>query len=92
MSVRYFAYGSNLAIAQMHQRCPESKFRGLGLLRDYKWIICERGYANICKTSKSDGGHKVWGLIFSITDRDVALLDKYEGVPYAYIKEDLEID
>src|ERR1700760_1241982 len=86
----YFAYGSNLAISQMHQRCPDSQFKGVGRLSGYDWIICERGYANVVKVAESSSF--VWGSIFSVTDQDVALLDKYENVPYSYIKEDLEID
>ncbi|KAI1079060.1 hypothetical protein F5B20DRAFT_191376 [Whalleya microplaca] len=45
--VLYFAYGSNLSTTQMHQRCPRSTPVGLGHLPGWKWIINERGYANI---------------------------------------------
>lgn len=43
----YFAYGSNLSLAQMKMRCPDSIFVGMGLLQDYRWIVNQRGYANI---------------------------------------------
>ncbi|KAI9646721.1 hypothetical protein NHQ30_004718 [Ciborinia camelliae] len=43
----YFAYGSNLSLTQMQTRCPNSTYYGLGLLQGYRWIINERGYANI---------------------------------------------
>jgi gamma-glutamylcyclotransferase len=45
----YFAYGSDLTLTQMHLRCPNSGFFGLGFLRGYRWIISERGHANIIK-------------------------------------------
>ncbi|KIH92584.1 hypothetical protein SPBR_03241 [Sporothrix brasiliensis 5110] len=45
----YFAYGSNMALAQMNRRCPGSKFVGRGILYGYRWQINERGYANVVK-------------------------------------------
>jgi gamma-glutamylcyclotransferase len=89
----YFAYGSNLSIAQMTQRCPDSIFVGIAQLHDYKWIINERGHANVVKQGNSKpSGHVVWGLVFNISEDDVALLDKYESVPELYVKEALEVD
>ncbi|KAK2804396.1 hypothetical protein FQN51_002038 [Onygenales sp. PD_10] len=48
----YFAYGSNLSHSQMRQRCPfdpaiSSKPLAIARLDGWKWIICERGYANV---------------------------------------------
>jgi gamma-glutamylcyclotransferase len=31
----YFAYGSNVWFDQMNRRCPDNKYLGLGLLRDW---------------------------------------------------------
>jgi gamma-glutamylcyclotransferase len=86
----YFAYGSNLAKAQMVQRCPESTFKGAARLSSYKWLICEPGYANVVKQESVN--QVVWGLVFCLSKSDEALLDRYEGVPYAYIKENLNVD
>jgi gamma-glutamylcyclotransferase len=46
-STVYFGYGSNLWRHQMEQRCPHSEFQGVARLNDYKWLINERGYANV---------------------------------------------
>jgi gamma-glutamylcyclotransferase len=43
----YFGYGSNLWRHQMHNRCPNSTYLGIARLNDFKWIINERGYANV---------------------------------------------
>jgi hypothetical protein len=43
----YFAYGSNLSLAQMASRCPNSKYHSFGVLKNYKWVIGPRGYANV---------------------------------------------
>ncbi|ESZ95000.1 AIG2 family protein [Sclerotinia borealis F-4128] len=50
----YFAYGSNLSLTQMHTRCPHSTYYGLGVLYGYRWIINERGYANIVPITTSN--------------------------------------
>jgi hypothetical protein len=51
--VLYFAYGSNLSTAQMRQRCPYATPIGLGYLEGWRWIINERGFANVVRVSES---------------------------------------
>jgi len=46
----YFAFGSNLSSTQMRSRCPGTKAVGLAFLRDYEFIINERGFANVVPT------------------------------------------
>jgi gamma-glutamylcyclotransferase len=72
----YFGYGSNLWIDQMTRRCPDSKLVRLGILRDWKWIINGRGYANVIEPPKD----VVYRLVFEISPSDVdeALLDGFE--------------
>jgi gamma-glutamylcyclotransferase len=48
-----------------------------------KWIICEKGYANIVKSP----GDEVWGLVYDLTEADEQKLDGYENVPEYYHKE-----
>ncbi|KAH0604786.1 uncharacterized protein H6S33_006454 [Morchella sextelata] len=76
----YFAYGSNLWLAQMTQRCPQSTLIGTGLLPSHRWFIYSRGYANIRPSAPDE----CYGIVYSITDADMALLDRYEGAPYIY--------
>ncbi|KAL7818459.1 hypothetical protein V8C26DRAFT_396314 [Trichoderma gracile] len=52
--ILYFAYGSNLSTEQMRQRCPYSTAVGLGKLSGWRWIINERGYANIVELDGDD--------------------------------------
>ncbi|KAL3953574.1 hypothetical protein ACCO45_011530 [Purpureocillium lilacinum] len=54
--ILYFAYGSNLSTTQMRQRCPFSTPVGLGFLEGWRWIINERGYANVVPMTPSPGG------------------------------------
>ncbi|POR39141.1 Uncharacterized protein TPAR_00661 [Tolypocladium paradoxum] len=86
--ILYFAYGSNLSTAQMRQRCPYSTPVGLGYLAGWKWLINERGYANVVQLAASDSakGGGVYGLLYLLPPQDEKRLDGYEGVPWAYEK------
>jgi gamma-glutamylcyclotransferase len=94
----YFGYGSNLWLHQMHSRCPTSKYLGIARLNRFKWIINDRGYANVVevKGEKVSGHGKynevVFGLVYSLEPADEERLDKNEGVPIAYTKENLPCD
>jgi gamma-glutamylcyclotransferase len=48
----YFGYGSNLWRHQMHNRCPNSTYLGIARLNNFKWIINERGYANVVEVEE----------------------------------------
>ena len=86
--IMYFAYGSNMCIRQMNERCPNNSKIGIGQLSGYRWIISTRGYANVVKSSNDD----VWGVIYKISIQDEAKLDGYEGVSTkCYLKENLDI-
>lgn len=100
-STVYFGYGSNMWQAQMRARCPTSKYLGIARLKGYKWIIYERGYANVVKLPESvdvrkdkkpDYTHEVWGLVYSLQEDDEKRLDGNEGVPIAYQKESIECE
>ncbi|KAG8415034.1 hypothetical protein J3458_008918 [Metarhizium acridum] len=84
--ILYFAYGSNLSTAQMRQRCPHSTPVGLGYLEGWKWLINERGYANVVRVSGGGGGGGVYGLLYLLPPQDEERLDVCEGVPWAYEK------
>lgn len=74
----------------MIKRCPDSTYLGIARLNGYRWIINERGYANVVEKKK--GKDVVWGLVYSLTDTDEEKLDVNEGVPKSYTKEDLKVD
>lgn len=62
----------------MARRCPNSRFIGRAILRNYIWMINERGYANIVRAPGP--GYWVEGLVFELDGDDEARLDKNEGV------------
>ena len=85
----YFAYGSNLWLNQMAQRCPSSVKVGTGVLYSYKWGISTRGYANLYPSLN----HVVYGTIFTLSEADEVELDGYEGVSGGcYTKKDMDVE
>lgn len=97
----YFGYGSNLWLHQMKMRCPTSRYMGIARLNGYRWIINERGYANVVEVASPPEPRTPtnvpttnvsYGLVYELKPRDEANLDANEGVPVAYTKEMLEVD
>ena len=72
----YFAYGANLDIPAMAQRCPRSRALGLGRLARHRVAIMKEGYATVV----TDPGAMVHGLLFDLAFADVPALDRYEEV------------
>jgi gamma-glutamylcyclotransferase (GGCT)/AIG2-like uncharacterized protein YtfP len=72
----YFAYGSNLDAAAMRARCPASRPLGIARLMGYRFFLMSTGYASVTR----DPTRIVYGLLWDLAQRDVAALDRYEGV------------
>ena len=73
----YFAFGSNLALAQMKRRCPFSPFVCIAVLKKWKWIIDEDRFANII--ASEDDNDVVYGFLYDLRGDDEADLDAYES-------------
>lgn len=75
----------------MQVRCdnsPQSSVPcAIARLDSYKWIICERGYANVvdgrgfnpASSPKAAPSDTVYGLLYDLSPADEAELDLYEG-------------
>ncbi len=72
----YFAYGSNMDLVQMGNRCERAATVGTARLASYRFIINSHGVATIVP----DPASAVEGLLWSITDADERSLDRHEGV------------
>lgn len=72
--MKYLAYGSNLNVVQMMQRCPLSKPLYPVKLDD--WQLVFRGYADIIPVK----GEYLYGAIWDISNECEIALDRYEGV------------
>lgn len=83
----YFAYGSNLCVQQMARRCPEAADPRPATLADHDWLINERGVATV----EPFAGSTVHGVLWWLTDHDLAVLDSAEGVPVRYRRDQLTV-
>ena len=83
----YFAYGSNMDPAQMLVRCPGAVRVERGFVRHRRFVINRRGVATLA-CERNTG---VWGGVWSITARDEAMLDRFEGFPNRYGKERISV-
>ncbi len=84
----YFAYGSNMSLANMGGRCGAgAKVVGPALLADYELTFDKRGYANIIPQA----GQQVWGVAWQINQDCLKALDRYEGYPRMYGRQDVQI-
>lgn len=59
----------------------------MGKLSDYKWIIYERGYANIVESAAD----YILGEIFLLSESDVKLLDSFENVKGNYYHKETHL-
>jgi hypothetical protein len=98
----YFAYGSNLSYSQMKLRChnnPKKSAKPVAIARldGWRWLISEKGYANIIPPKALRVGLQetkgenvpisgkedaVFGILYDMTPKDESFLDAYEGVDY----------
>ncbi|MCV7377933.1 replication protein [Mycobacterium alsense] len=83
----YFAYGSNLCVRQMALRCPDAADPRPAVLADHDWLINQRGVATV----EPFGGNQVHGVLWQISDHDLATLDSAEGVPVRYRRDRLTV-
>jgi phage replication-related protein YjqB (UPF0714/DUF867 family)/gamma-glutamylcyclotransferase (GGCT)/AIG2-like uncharacterized protein YtfP len=83
----YFAYGSNLDVTQMARRCPDARDPRPATLADHDWLINERGVATV----EPFDGSQVHGVLWQVSDDDLAALDSAEGVPVRYRRDRLVV-
>jgi cation transport regulator ChaC len=81
----YFAYGSNMEMAQMVRRCPQARRVGRGVARHRSFVINRRGVA----TLRPQRNAETWGGIWRITAADEAALDRFEGVAFGCYRKTL---
>lgn len=91
MKKLYVAYGSNLNIRQMALRCPTARIYSAGILNN--WELIYRGsktgsYATIRRKK----GSAVPVVVWSIGEQDEKNLDRYEGYPTFYFKQNVMVD
>ena len=82
----YFAYGSNMDVEQMKNRCRTAELFCTAELKNYKLV--ERLHADIERSE----GDSVFGVLFFIQSNDLRCLDAYEGFPNYYGRHIVEVE
>lgn len=82
----YISYGSNINLEQMAYRCPHSKVVGTSEIKGYELEF--RGVATIVPKENAS----VPVLIWELDDRDLPILNKYEGHPHLYRQEKMPFE
>lgn len=86
----YMAYGSNLNVTQMAQRCREAQIAGYGTLQG--WRLLFRGSkTGAYLTIEPEEGSTVPVGVWEITAEDERALDHYEGFPTFYYKRTIPV-
>ena len=86
----YLAYGSNLNLSQMAQRCPTAKRLGTAILNGYGLEF--RGQDGHAVATIDPGPSSVPVLLWRIKPEDEERLDTYEGWPRLYRKETVDVE
>nr|WP_042357495.1 gamma-glutamylcyclotransferase family protein [Bacillus rubiinfantis] len=86
----YLAYGSNLNLEQMANRCPTAKVVGASQINDHR-LLFRGAHAGAVATIEPFKGNNVPVLVWEITPADEAALDRYEGWPFLYRKETVKV-
>ena len=82
--MKYIAYGSNMVQEQMAIRCPDARLIGIGYIAGARLEF----YLHATVEKTGDMRNRVPVAVWEISDRDERNLDRYEGVPSYYIKEE----
>ncbi|MBI2917051.1 MAG: gamma-glutamylcyclotransferase [Chloroflexi bacterium] len=89
----YFAYASNMDPVQMRRRCPGAKFLRPAAAQGYtlaftRYSTQRRGGSADMVEAPEDA---VWGALYEVDEAGLSALDKWEGVPYAYRRGEVEV-
>ena len=88
MTEAYFAYASNMASDVIARLCPGHRYLGAASLADHRLAFTRRsvktgtGVADIVPSP----GETVWGALYEIEDRQLAAIDRKEGLGWAYTR------
>lgn len=80
-----------MSLQQMYHRCSNAEPIGKGVIRDYRLMFKGSKSGNYA-TIEYEKGQQVPVVAWAISERDEILLDRYEGFPSFYVKDNLEFE
>ena len=86
----YFAYGSNLSLEQMANRCPSARTPRRAWLKGYRLEFprCSRRWKGGVASVTPDPRRSVEGAVYEISSEDLKKLDVCEGVSKGYYRRE----
>ena len=89
---QYFAYGSNMSARRIRHRLGWSPSRIAVILPNYILTFNKKSYDGGKANIESSPGEEVEGILYFVSDVDLLILDKYEGVDEKqYKRQDFEV-
>lgn len=82
--MKYIAYGSNMSQEQMAFRCPEARLVGTGYIEKARLEF----YLHATVEPTRRKADRVPVAVWEISKKDEQSLDRYEGCPNYYIKQE----
>jgi gamma-glutamylcyclotransferase (GGCT)/AIG2-like uncharacterized protein YtfP len=92
-TLRYFAYGRNMAASAMALACPGHRYLGPAQLRDHRLAFTRRSLrtgTGVADAIEAAGEH-VWGALYELQEADLAALDEKEGNGWAYERRSVRV-
>lgn len=83
----YMAYGSNMNLEQMADRCRTAEVVGKGILKNYELLFRGARHGAVATVEPREGS-SVPVVLWEIGARDEVALDCYEGYPRLYREAD----
>ena len=90
MKKLYIAYGSNMNLEQMQQRCPKATKVCKLMLKGHRLIFLGPDGMAVATIEAHRGG-MVPIVVWEIEPSDEDALDRYEGFPYLYSKKTIRL-
>lgn len=87
----YLAYGSNLSMKQMADRCPGAVPIGTARINGYR-LLFKGSRSGSYLTIEKDKESQVPVVVWKIDKYDELRLDRYEGCPTFYYKANMKVD
>ncbi len=91
MSKYYIAYGSNLSIQQMYERCKKAEPIGSSILENYRLAFCGKEDETAYLTIEPCVGKNVPVGIYKLGFFDEFKLDSYKKYPNLYSKQKMKV-
>jgi hypothetical protein len=89
----YFAYGSNLLFARLHERTPSIRNLGVAVLENHRIHFDKPSPdgSGKCGIDAVETGETVIGVLYEMAKAEKPVLDEIEGVGHGYLDETVTV-